>query len=96
MPKSPARSVRDYRYWYNRGWRYSQRLTALGLEWGDSQGFPEAWYDGYLDNAANREKWHFVACRLAGGCEEHRFGGGPTISEFVGVYRGEAGRPSDG
>lgn len=81
---------RDYRNWYNRGWRYSEGGAARGLEWGDSHGFPEAWYDGYLDSACDREKWHFVSCRVAGGCEEHTFGGGPTIAEFVSVIQSEA------
>jgi hypothetical protein len=80
-----------YRYWYNRGWRYSQRASAVGLEWGDAHDFPDAWYDGYLDLAAGRKKWHFVACRQAGGCEEHRYGGGPTIAEFVEVINREQG-----
>ena len=64
----------EYRYWYNRGWRYSgSGSDSVSLDWGDHNGFPEAWYDGYLDLAAGREKWHLLGCRKSGGegCAEH-------------------------
>ena len=46
----------EYRSWYTKGWTYSGRPTAT-LDHGDSHGYPEAWYDGYLDRAAGRAKW---------------------------------------
>jgi hypothetical protein len=55
----------EYRRWYNAGWRYSGTATAT-LDNGD--GKPDAWFDGYLDMAAGREKWHLAKCE---GCEEH-------------------------
>jgi hypothetical protein len=51
----------EYRKAYEAGWRYSQRSTAT-LDHGDAMGFSEAWYDGYLDLAAGREKWHRLHC----------------------------------
>ena len=51
----------EYRKAYNRGWRYSHRDTA-SLEHGDFNGEPNAWYDGYLDYATAREKWHTLRC----------------------------------
>jgi hypothetical protein len=57
----------EYKRWYNRGWRYSGGSAAT-LEHGDATNAPDAWYDGYLDYAAGREKWHLPRCR---GCPEH-------------------------
>jgi hypothetical protein len=57
----------DYRKAYNAGWRYSQN-GANGLDHGDAIGAPDAWYDGYLDLAAGREKWHQLHCT---GCPDH-------------------------
>jgi hypothetical protein len=57
----------EYRKAYNAGWRYSQRPTAT-LDHADRTGKPEAWYDGYLDLAAGRDKWHTLHCT---GCEDH-------------------------
>ena len=62
------RGDKDYRHWYARGWRYSSRETAT-LDRGDSIGAPEAWYDGYLDYATGREKWHYADCD--GSCGRH-------------------------
>lgn len=52
----------EYRKWYNKGWRYSLTTTTGSLDYGDAQGFPDSWYDGYLDAAAGREKWHRLFC----------------------------------
>lgn len=57
----------DYRYWYERGWRYSAQSTAT-LDHLDRTGMPSPAYDGYLDYAASREKWHLALCA---GCPEH-------------------------
>lgn len=45
-----------YRRWYTKGWAYSHRGTAT-LDHGDSMGYPDAWYDGYMDYAVGRDKW---------------------------------------
>lgn len=63
----------EYRRWYERGWRYSSSAPQGGLDYGDSMGAPDAWYDGYLD-ADGRDKWHTYYCRQTGGCEEHQWG----------------------
>jgi hypothetical protein len=58
---------KEARAWYGKGWTYSGRETAT-LEWGDRNGYPDAWYCGYLDYAAGRERGHLLTCA---GCEEH-------------------------
>jgi hypothetical protein len=60
-------ALERYRHWYNRGWRYALTPTAT-LEHGDNINAPGAWYDGYLDQAAGRDKWHLATCA---GCPEH-------------------------
>jgi hypothetical protein len=65
----------EYKRWYNKGWRYSSSSAAT-LDHGDSIGAPDAWYDGYLDLAAGREKWHLAHCQTNGGCPEHPLEGG--------------------
>ena len=66
----PARNATDpaYRRAYNAGWRYSTTSPNPTLDHGDEKGAPEAWYDGYLDAAAGRDKWHLATCD---GCPEH-------------------------
>lgn len=60
----------EYKRWYTKGWRYSgSDSDSVSLEHGDAMNAPDAWYDGYLDYAAGREKWHLPFCR---GCPEHR------------------------
>jgi len=55
------RTIDDvYRAAYQRGWLAARRVGAL--ERADDRGEPDAWYDGYLDNAAGREKWHLATC----------------------------------
>lgn len=51
----------EYRAAYEKGWRYSARPTAT-LDHGDAIRAPDAWYDGYLDLAGGREKWHRLHC----------------------------------
>lgn len=46
----------EYRHWYERGWRYALSPSST-LEHGDAMNAPAGWYDGYLDQAAGREKW---------------------------------------
>lgn len=58
---------------YNRGWRAAiNRSTDGALDKADKVKEPEAWYDGYFDGAAGREKWHLRDCdrhhNLPGGC----------------------------
>lgn len=43
-------------------------LNGGALDRADQRGEPEAWYDGYLDAAAGREKWHLRDCD---GCPDH-------------------------
>lgn len=65
MPKWTPEQA-EYRKAYNRGWNYSLHGTG-GLDHGDSRNEPDAWYDGYLDMAAGRHKWHYVVCVHEGG-----------------------------
>lgn len=51
----------EYRRDYERGWRYSDRETAT-LDHLDAKGASVAEYDGYLDKACGREKWHLRDC----------------------------------
>ena len=61
----------EYVKQYNAGWRYSQRENAT-LDHGDAINAPDAWYDGYLDYAVGRAKWHYYYCEQhdnePGGC----------------------------
>ncbi len=50
----------EYRRDYQRGWRSSAGQGSLDRA--DARREPEAWYDGYLDYAAGREKWHRLHC----------------------------------
>ena len=52
----------EYRAAYNRGWRASATTTGGALDRADARREPDAWYDGYLDHAAGREKWHLLHC----------------------------------
>lgn len=53
---------------YNRGWKAGQRETFGALERADFRNEHEAWYDGYLDAAAGREKWHLASCSSHEAC----------------------------
>lgn len=57
---TPAELAR-YKADYERGWRYSGRQTA-SLDHLDNTGARDAVYDGYLDYAASRDKWHLMHC----------------------------------
>jgi hypothetical protein len=57
----------EYRRDYDRGWRYSGRPGAT-LDHGDEIRAPDAWYDGYLDRGAGREKWHRLHCANHDAC----------------------------
>jgi hypothetical protein len=56
-----AQTIESYRADYTWGWRYSARPTAT-LDHLDSINATDAAYDGYMDRACNREKWHFLYC----------------------------------
>lgn len=51
-----VRGSRAYKKAYLRGWKSSSRFEG-GLERADARGEPDAWYDGYMDNAAGRPRW---------------------------------------
>lgn len=52
----------QYKIDYQRGWTASCRAANSTLDRADSRGEPRAWYDGYLDRAAGRPKWHTLHC----------------------------------
>lgn len=52
----------EYRKAYERGWRAAQRSTGTALEAADLRRELDAWYDGYHDYAAGRDKWHLAHC----------------------------------
>jgi hypothetical protein len=61
--KPPARGGKEYNGHYNRGWKASQGGGAnSALDRADSRREPDAWYDGYLDYAADRPKFHSRDC----------------------------------
>lgn len=70
LPSTDDRPGRDiardgeaaYRERYNAGWRYSERGGSLDRA--DDLGLTdnEAWYDGYLDMAAGRDRYHITFC----------------------------------
>jgi hypothetical protein len=56
-----------YKSAYNKGWGASQRFASASgwtsaLEGADSKGLNDAWYDGYADHSAGRDKWHMPNC----------------------------------
>jgi hypothetical protein len=65
---------------YNKGWRASTTADSMDAaegrfeaRYGTNKDQWNAWMDGYLDQAAGREKWHLRECRANGGCAEHTF-----------------------
>lgn len=53
----------QYKKDYSRGWVSYHRSTEISaLDRADARGESDAWYDGYLDGAAGREKWHMPKC----------------------------------
>lgn len=53
---------KEYNQHYSRGWGASARMSSTALERADRKGEPNSWYDGYLDHAADREKFHTRDC----------------------------------
>ncbi len=51
-----------YKADYERGWRYSSTSPDPSLDHLDRKGARDAEYDGYLDAAASRDKWHLLRC----------------------------------
>ena len=52
--------ARSYKKDYDRGWNASIQYgkgKGSGLEGADDRGEPSAWYDGYYDHAADRDKY---------------------------------------
>jgi hypothetical protein len=72
----------DRRRDYLRGWRYSSTSSNPTLDHLDAKNAPEAEYDGYLDAAAGREKFHLLTCAERGGCYEHP-APGKTPADYV-------------
>ena len=52
-----------YRSAYRRGWAASARASEGALERADDRNEPPAWYDGYLDYAAGRDRYHLQTCQ---------------------------------
>lgn len=52
----------EYKKDYERGWRAGASGSMTALERADGRNEPSAWYDGYLDYATGREKWHLPFC----------------------------------
>jgi hypothetical protein len=70
-------SPEHYKVAYNKGQSASKRFSSASgmssaLEGADDRGANNAWYDGYMDDAAGREKWHIPNCAAhhngPGGC----------------------------
>jgi len=57
-----SRDTAENRAAYVRGWAASVRHAEGALERADDRGEIGAWYDGYLDYAADRPKWHTLRC----------------------------------
>lgn len=57
---------REYARDYQAGWRASENYTDGTLDRADSRGASDAWYDGYHDSAAGREKWIYREWRRNG------------------------------
>lgn len=57
---------------YSRGWTAGERCGDGCLDRADARGEVDAWYDGYLDSAVGRYKWHRPLCSAHhngdGGC----------------------------
>lgn len=60
---------------YTRGWRAGINGGGFALDNADARNEPNEWYDGYLDAATGREKWHKPFCgerhhNGEGGCKQ--------------------------
>lgn len=72
----------EYRAAYRRGWDTGQRGADGALDRADRRGEPHAWYDGYMDAATGRERWHMITCTDADCLANH---GNPRRPEEYGV-----------
>jgi hypothetical protein len=61
-----APDSREYARDYMAGWRAADRCTDGALERADDRGVSHAWYDGYADRAAGRERWTYRTYHLRG------------------------------
>lgn len=59
VPADSPEYSRDYRA----GWQASERYTEGALERADQRGVSHAWYDGYHDQAAGRERYAYRTAR---------------------------------
>lgn len=62
----PPDRVAEYKKYYQSGWRHSATSKNPSLENAPDEGTgprAEAWEDGYLDHATDREKWAFLKHR---------------------------------
>lgn len=62
VPPDTAEYARDY----ENGWSAGERGSEGSLERADHRDVSHAWYDGYHDAAAGREKWAWRQARLDG------------------------------
>jgi hypothetical protein len=78
---------------YRRGWKASERAALSmsegpsALERADSRGEHGAWYDGYMDDATGRPKYHSLTCPAA----EHESDPQCTLNQRQASYRTLAG-----
>ena len=57
---------------YRAGWQASIRAgegVEGVLDRADGRGVPNAWYDGYMDYACDRMKYHNLTCPQVGECQ---------------------------
>lgn len=57
---------REYARDYQAGYVAGERGSEGALERADARGASHAWYDGYHDAAAGREKWTYREWRIKG------------------------------
>lgn len=74
-----APTLAQYRKDYNRGWAVSERAVDGALDAADGRNEPSAWYDGYMDSATGREKWHYLDCD----CPEHERDDKPVVTHRI-------------
>jgi hypothetical protein len=60
----------QYRKAYERGWQTNERGADGALDRADFRKEPEAWFDGYYDAGAGRDKWHLLHCPDHDACGE--------------------------
>ena len=69
--RKAAKRVREEQPDYDRD-AYNRGYRSTNLDGGDARGEPDEWYDGYMDAACGREKWHRPLCEHhhngEGGC----------------------------